>query len=81
MDKNQKTFFCTTVSKFQEMLTLNICDGAKQIYSKKQKKNVLRRDIPRTLVAVIKRFNLKKVTSVFKISPPAYLHIVKIDII
>ena len=37
--KNQiknKIFFCTTVSKFQEILTLNnICDGAKQIYPKK----------------------------------------------
>ena len=30
-----KQFFCTTVSKFQEILTLNICDGAKQIYPKK----------------------------------------------
>ena len=34
-DKKQKIFFCTTVSKFQEILTLNICDGAKQIYPKK----------------------------------------------
>ena len=35
-DKKQKIFFCTTVSKLQEILTLNnICDGAKQIYPKK----------------------------------------------
>ena len=35
-DKKQKMFFCTTVSKFQEISTLNnICDGAKQIYPKK----------------------------------------------
>ena len=34
-----KIFFCTTVSKLQEILTLNkICDGAKQIYPKKLKK-------------------------------------------
>ena len=36
LDKKQKTFFCTPVSKFQKILTLNICDGAKQIYLKKQ---------------------------------------------
>ena len=36
--KKQKIFFCTPVSKFQEILTLNICDGAKQIYPKKQKR-------------------------------------------
>ena len=35
-DKKQQIFFCTTVSKFQEISTLNnICDGAKQIYPKK----------------------------------------------
>ena len=33
--KKQKILFCTTVSKFQEISTLNICDGAKQIYPKK----------------------------------------------
>ena len=36
LDKKQKIFFCTPVSKFQKILTLNICDGAKQIYLKKQ---------------------------------------------
>ena len=36
IDKKQKIFFCKTVSKFQEILTLNnICNGAKQIYPKK----------------------------------------------
>ena len=33
--KKQKILFCTTVSKFQEISTLNICDEAKQIYPKK----------------------------------------------
>ena len=36
-DKKQKIFFYTPVSKFQKILTLNICDGAKQIYPKKKK--------------------------------------------
>ena len=35
-DKKQKMFFYTPVSKFQKILTLNICDGAKQIYPKKK---------------------------------------------
>ena len=38
LDKKQKIFFGTTVSKFQEISTINICDGAKQIYPKKHKK-------------------------------------------
>ena len=37
-DKKYKIFFFTTVSKFHEISTLNICDGAKQIYPSKQKK-------------------------------------------
>ena len=41
-DKKQKIFFYTPVSKFQKILTLNICDGAKQIYPKKKK--ILRKD-------------------------------------
>ena len=60
---------------------LNICDRAKQFYPKKQKKNVLRRDILQILVAVIQRFNVKKVSFVFKILPPVYLHNIEIDII
>ena len=35
--KKHKIFFYTPVSKFQKILTLNICDGAKQIYPKKKK--------------------------------------------
>ena len=35
-DKKQKIFFHTPVSKFQKVLTLNICNGAKQIYPKKK---------------------------------------------
>ena len=68
------------MSKFQEILTLNISNGAKQIYPKKQKKNILRRDTLQILVAVIRRFNVKNVSFSFKISPPVYLHIIKIDI-
>ena len=30
-----KIFFCTTVSKFQDISTLNICVEAKQIYPNK----------------------------------------------
>ena len=37
-DKKQKIFFHTPVSKFQKILTLNIGDGAKQIYPKRKKK-------------------------------------------
>ena len=73
-------FFCTPASKFQEISTLNICDGAKQIYPEKQKKKILRRDTLRISVAVIPRFNVKKVSFIFKISTPVYLHIIKIDI-
>ena len=50
-DKKQKIFFCTPVSNFQKMSTLNICDGAKQIYPKKQKK-ILRKDSVRISEAV-----------------------------
>ena len=78
--KYRKYFSAQQVSKFEEISTLNICDGAKQIYPKKQK-NLLRRDILRILVAVIPRFDVKKVSFFFKISPPVYLHVVKIDII
>ena len=35
-DKKQKIFFYTPVLKFQKISTLNICDGAKQIYPKKK---------------------------------------------
>ena len=41
---------------------------------------MLRRDTARISVAVIPRFNVKKVSFVFKILPPIYLYIIKIDI-
>ena len=76
-DKKQKIFFCTPVSKFQKISTLNICDGGKQIYSKKQK--ILTRDTLRISVAVDRRCTVKKVS--LKTSPPVYFHIIKIDIV
>ena len=36
-DKKQKIFFYTPASKFQKILILNICNGAKQIHPKKKK--------------------------------------------
>ena len=44
-----------------------------------EKKN-LRTDTLRISVAVIWRFNVKKVSFIFKILPPVYLHIIKRDI-
>ena len=37
-DEKQKIFSCTPVTKFQKISTLNICNEAKQVYPKKQKK-------------------------------------------
>ena len=37
LDKKQEICFYTPVSKFQKILTLNICDGTKQVYPKKKK--------------------------------------------
>ena len=82
-DKKQKIFFATPVSKFQEISTLNICDGAKQIYQKKQKqkqKEDSKKRYSTKSSRAIRRFNVKKVPFIFKISPPAYLHIIKIHI-
>ena len=39
--KKQKIFFCTPVTKFLKISTLIICNEAKQIYPKKQKKSFL----------------------------------------
>ena len=64
--------------KIQKILTLNICNEAKQIYPKKQKKKLLRKDTLRVLEGVIQRCCVKKVS--LKILPPVYLHIIKIDI-
>ena len=61
MDKKQKIFSCKTVSEFQTISTLNISDGAKQIYPKKQKK-ILRKDILQISKAVICRYSAKKVS-------------------
>ena len=36
-DEKQKIFFYKPVSKFQKLLTLNICDEAKHIYPQKKK--------------------------------------------
>ena len=46
----------------------------------KETKKILRRDTLRISVAVIPMFNVKKVFFIFKILPPVYLHIIKIDI-
>ena len=52
----------------------------KQIYPKKQTSKILRRDTLQISVAAIPSFNVKKVSFVFKISPPVYLHVIKINI-
>ena len=48
-------------------------------FIQRNKKNVLRRDILRILVAVVPRFSVKNVLFIF-ILPPVCLHIIKIDI-
>ena len=75
MDKKQKIFSHTPVSKFQKVLTLNICDGAKQIYPKKK---ILRKDTLRFSVVAVRRCTVKKVS--WKNSPLFYWHATKIDI-
>ena len=77
-DKKQKIFFCTPIAKLQKISILNICNKAKQIYPKKQKKKLLRKDTLRVSEAVIQRSCVKKVS--LKILPPVYLHIIEIDI-
>ena len=44
MEKKQKIFFCTPISTFQKISTLNICEEAVQIYPKKRKK-IPRKDV------------------------------------
>ena len=46
----------------------------------KETKKILRRDTLQISVAVIWRFDVKKVSFIFKISTPVYLHIIKIEI-
>ena len=71
-DEKQKIFFYTPVSKFQKISTLNICDGAKQIYPKKEK--VLRKDTLRISVAA----EVYSKKGVLQNSPPVYWYITKI---
>ena len=52
----------------------------KEIYPKKQTSKILRRDTLQISVAAIPSFNVKKVSFVFKISPPVYVHVIKINI-
>ena len=73
-----KIFFCTTASKFQEISTLNIYDGAKQIYPKKYKKCSKRRYSTNFNSSHLE-VQCKKVPFIFKISPTVYLHVIKID--
>ena len=74
-DKKQKIFFHTPVSKFQKILTLNIGDGAKQIYPKRKKK-ILSTDTLRISVEAVRRYTVKKVS--LKNLPPVYRRITKI---
>ena len=60
-----------------QIFSLNVCDGEKQIYPKKQKK-ILRRDILRISVGAVRRCAVKKVS--LKNSPPVYEHSIKLDI-
>ena len=85
LDKKQKIFCCIPLSNFTKISTLNICDGAKQIYLMKQRRDngeiiykYLRRDNLQISVAAIQRCTVKKVS--VKILPPVYLRIIKIDI-
>ena len=74
--KSRKYFYVQPASKLQKISTLNICDGTKQIYPKKQKM-ILRRDTLRISVAVVQKGTVKKVS--LKISPRVFLHIIKIE--
>ena len=60
-------FLCTAVSKFLGILTLSICNGAQQIYLKKQKK-ILRKDTVQISEAATGRYSVKKLF--LKILPP-----------
>ena len=72
LDKKQKILFYTPVSKFLKILTLNICDGAKQIYPKKKKK-ILTKDTLQISGAAIRRCTTVKKVSL-KNSPPVYCY-------
>ena len=64
--KAENIFLHTSIT-FQKISTLNISDGAKQIYPKKQKKILLRKDTMRISEAVVGRYSVKKVA--LKICP------------
>ena len=57
--KKAEISFVHTSIKFLEILTLNICDGAKQIYPKKQKK-ILIKDTVQISEAVVGRYSVKR---------------------
>ena len=59
--------FCSYTG-YNQILALNICDVAQQIYPKKQKKQILRKDTVRISEAVVGGYSAKKVA--LKISPP-----------
>ena len=61
-----------------QIFSLNVCDREKQIYPKKQKKEILRRDTLRISVGAVRRCAVKKVS--LKNSPPVYEHSIKLDI-
>ena len=58
LDKEQKIFFYAPVSKFQNILTLNIC----KVDLSKKKKKILRKDTLQFLVAVVWRCTVKMVS-------------------
>ena len=66
LDKKQAIFFCKPVSKFQKISPLNICDEAKQIYPKKQKK-IPRKYTVRISEAAVGKYFVKRMW--LKISP------------
>ena len=49
-------------------------------FIQRNEKKILRGATLRISVVAIGKFNVKKVSFIFKISPPVYLHIIKIDI-
>ena len=57
LGKSRKYF---SAHQHQNFRTLNICNGAKQIYPKKQKKKILRKHSLRTIEAVVQRCSVKQ---------------------
>ena len=78
LDK-KRNIFLHTIIKISRNLDIKHLRWNKTDLSKETKK-ILRRDTLRISVAVIGRFKVKKVSFIFKNSPPVYLHIIKIDI-